>query len=62
MLAHLEKPWLAHRVMSSTGADNLALFPSIGPCFGSLIFSSALGAVKTATNQHIETPTHQIIL
>jgi hypothetical protein len=33
MLAHLEKPWLAYHVMSSMGADNLALFPSIGPCF-----------------------------
>ncbi len=33
MLAHLEKPWLAHHVMSSMGTDNSALFPSIEPCF-----------------------------
>jgi hypothetical protein len=51
---HLEKPWLAHHVMSSMGADNSALFPSIGPCCFHLVMKMKKSQRRQPENTQVE--------
>jgi hypothetical protein len=61
MLAHLEKPWLAHHVMSSITWWQLGLISFNRTLFWLTDISPCPWSCGDCNN-HTETPTHQIIL